>query len=102
MEFEFDPDAGEDNYNWDDERDEPIDYEKIFKHRNMDMVYGTEEGVEENEDEDEAKRPADTPFEMLKKKMNDITPAPDTGMVFKRVLEPGCGLQIPVGSRVRS
>lgn len=65
------------------------------------MVYGVQE--EENEDEAsaEAKRSADTPFEMLKKKMVDISPEAGTGMVFKRVLEPGCGLLIPVGSRVR-
>ena len=104
IEFEFDPDAGEDNYNWDDERDEPIDYEKIFHHRNMDMIYGANERDEENEDcaNGDVKKSADTPFETLKKKMLDISPEPGTGMVTKRVLEPGCGLIIPVGSRVRS
>lgn len=104
VEFEFDPNAGEDNYNWEDENDKPIDYEKIFKHRNMDMIFTGNENEEDNDDENnennEGKKCASTPFEILRSRMVNVMPNGQEG-VIKRVIESGSGLVIPIGSRVR-
>lgn len=111
VEFEFDPEAGEDNYNWEDENDEPIDYELLFKHRNMDMIGGENDeevnnvnnGDTENKDNnnnDEINKSVKTPFEILRLKMNNISPHKDDG-VLKRTLLQGTGLPVPKGSRVR-
>lgn len=89
----------EDNFDWEDE-DDKIDYEKIFRYRNMDMVDGGDLDDNNNEENDENK-PAKTPFEILKVKMDDISPNNDQG-VMKRTITPGTGLVIPNGSRVRS
>ncbi len=110
IEFELDPNGGEDNFNWEDEEDKPIDYEKIFMHRNMDMVGMGPNCRIDDEDEDDAavdegdkskSKSSLTPFEILRTKMIDISPDNDNGVV-KRVLENGVGIVIPNGSRVRS
>lgn len=104
VEFEFDPNAGEDNYNWEDENDQPIDYEKIFKHRNMDMIFTGNENDENADDDDkennDEKKNVSTPFEILRSRMTNILPNENEG-VLKRVIENGSGLVIPNGSRVR-
>lgn len=35
IEFEFDPKKTEDDFNWEDEDDQPIDYEAIYKYKNQ-------------------------------------------------------------------
>jgi len=100
IEFEYDPNNEEDNFNWEDENDKPIDYEKIFMYRNMDMIGGENDNPDDSatgQDEGEASK---TPFETLRLKMTDITTDQDNG-VMKRVLENGSGLVITRGSRVR-
>ena len=98
-------DEGEDLYNWEDESDKVIDYEKVFKHRNMDMVNCGEDDDEVEVGKDGLNESGDngktltTPFERLKEKKS-ITPD-DVNWVVKRVLENGSGLIIPNGSRVR-
>jgi FKBP-type peptidyl-prolyl cis-trans isomerase len=105
VEFEFDQE-GEDTYNLNDENDnEPIDYKKLFQYRNMDVINGGEEEEDDDERRDNQKDPSrskstKTPFEILKSKMVDVTPKKDKG-VFKRILIPGSGMVIPLGSRVR-
>ncbi len=96
-EFEFDPNCEQDLYNFEDEEDAKIDYEKIFKYRNTDVLLG--HGEDENDDRPESDD-GKTPFEILRLKMEDISPIKDGG-VLKRVLIPGSGLVIPKGSRVR-
>ena len=100
VEFGFEENA-EDNYNWEDEEDRPIDYEKIFRNRNMDVI-----DVDDDEEEEEnlnKQKPSSglTPFEKLRTKMTDISPNQDSG-VLKRVIQNGTGLIVPIGSRVRS
>lgn len=90
IEFELDAN-NEDNYNWYDESDK-IDYEKIFRYRKQEMIVGDPD----NPDDESNK----TPFEILKSKMYDISPDKDQG-VLKRIINPGCGIVIPNGSRVR-
>lgn len=88
IEFEYDPDKEEDNYNWDDEIDK-IDYKKIYDLKNPECIMDQDEnGVFK------------TPFEILRAKMEDVCPLKDGG-VLKRTLIPGSGLQISHGSRVR-
>ena len=105
-EFEFELDAPDDLYNWADESNNVIDYEKIFKHRNMDMVNcggDNEDGDGEEDVNNGGKQKQNfcTPFERLTEKMVCITPDDENGVV-KRVLENGTGVVIPNGSRVRS
>jgi len=102
IEFELDADNGEDNFNWDDEVDKPIDYEKIFRHRNIDMISGDNEldDAETENGEDDGKRILKTPFEILRSKMTNVLPDGEEGVV-KRILSSGAGLIIPNGSRVR-
>lgn len=104
VEFELDKD-GEDNYNWEDECDTRMDYEKIFKNRKYDMIFpedDDDDGTNKNEDEeaDEEQGSSKTPFEVLSEKMTDISPNKD-GMVLKRILTPGSGIVVPLASRVR-
>ena len=57
----------------------------------------------DNEDSDEnqaSKQVFKTPFDILKLKMDDVTPNKDGG-VLKRTLETGHGKIVPNGSRVR-
>ncbi len=104
-EIEFELDAGQDDdfYNYEDESDQAIDYEKVFKYRNVDMLNCGEEEADEaagDETRDEAERKnLCTPFERLREKMEPVTA---DGGVVKRVLEAGAGVVIPAGSRVRS
>ena len=101
VEFEYDPKNDEDNFNWEDENDKPIDYEKIFMYRNMDMINCEQDNPDEVAASSEEGESCKTPFEMLRLKMTDITSDKDNGVV-KRVLENGSGLVITKGSRVRS
>ena len=89
----------EDNFNWEDEEDYKLDYEKIYRYRNMDMVMAGEE--DEVDDKDEGAENLKLPFEKLRLKMFDITSDKTRG-VLKRVLQPGVGGVIPNGSLVRS
>ena len=73
-----------------------MDYEKIFKYRNMEMIGGIDDLPDSTTPHD-----SKTPFEILKTKMVDVTPEKNEG-VLKRVLTPGFGLPIPLGSHVRS
>lgn len=100
IEFELDPLTGEDNYNWEDEDDNVIDYEKIFKYRNMDMVNCGDGDDDPNDCNENKEKSANTPFEILRSKMSCITPEYENGVV-KRILENGSGLVVPNGSRVR-
>jgi FKBP-type peptidyl-prolyl cis-trans isomerase len=109
VEFEFDPAKEDDAYDWDDEmdvKDRKLDYKHLFNHRNSDVLYGgeetaaAEEGGEENDAGKTKSDSSQTPFEMLRARMEDITPEKDGG-VFKRVIIPGSGLVIPKESRVR-
>jgi FKBP-type peptidyl-prolyl cis-trans isomerase len=81
-----------------------VDYQKIFKHRRYDMLFGeedTNDQVANDEEGDKAeKRDTKTPFETLREKMEDITPNKDGGVV-KRILTPGYGVKVPVAARVR-
>lgn len=99
IEFQID-NNDEDNYNWEDENDDKIDYEKVFRYRNLAMVTGYDNENECNDENEDSNTNVKTPFEILKLKMFDITPDKDQG-VLKRVLVPGSGLVIPNGSRVR-
>lgn len=57
----------------------------------------------DNEDSNEneaSKQVFKTPFDILKLKMDDVTPNKDGG-VLKRTLETGHGKTVPNGSRVR-
>ncbi len=101
IEFEFDQNC-DDDFNWDDENDKPIDYEKLFQHRNMDMIGCDNEDEDESNQENNTKSKSSlTPFETLRAKMTNISPSNDNG-VMKRVLNNGTGIIIPNGSRVRS
>ncbi|RNA40467.1 inactive peptidyl-prolyl cis-trans isomerase FKBP6-like [Brachionus plicatilis] len=88
IEFEYDPDKEEDNYNWDDEIDK-IDYKKVYDLKNPEVIM--------DQDDDGASK---TPFEILRAKMEDVSPLKDGG-VLKRTLIPGSGLPITPGSRAR-
>jgi FK506-binding protein 6 len=92
IEFELDSN-NDDNYNWYDESDK-IDYEKIFRYRNLDMIVG------DSTNPDDESNSNKTPFEILRTKMYDISPDKDQG-VLKRIINPGCGIVIPNGSRAR-
>jgi FKBP-type peptidyl-prolyl cis-trans isomerase len=109
VEFEFDPDKEEDVYDWEDESEKnKIDYKKLFEHRNTDVVLGDEddEGEEDDKQGEEGSErktkptSAQTPFEMLRARMEDVSPTKDGG-VLKRVIIPGSGLVVPKASRVR-
>ena len=111
IEFEFDPNKDEDNYDWEDETDaqhNKPDFKQLFQHRNTDVLIGQEEEEEEEGEEPEndesensdKKTSAQTPFEILRSKMVDISPYKDGG-VMKRVLIPGSGLVCPPFARVR-
>lgn len=94
QDVEFSIDADENNYDIEDKND-PIDYEKIFKYRNMEVIGGVDDLVDNTSPTD-----SKTPFEILKSKMIDIT-AEKNGGVYKRILTPGFGLPLPIGSHVR-
>ncbi|CAF0907657.1 unnamed protein product [Brachionus calyciflorus] len=89
VEFEYDPDKVEDNFNLEDEMDQ-IDYKKIYSLKNPELIM----------DEEDENGISKTPFEILRSKMEDISPFKNK-MVMKRMLIPGSGLPIPLGSRVR-
>ena len=97
---EFDINHDEDNFNLHDE-DDCIDYETIYKHRNLDMLMTEQDTDNEDSNENEpSKQVFKTPFDILKLKMDDVTPNKDGG-VLKRTLETGHGKTVPNGSRVR-
>jgi FKBP-type peptidyl-prolyl cis-trans isomerase len=113
--FEFGvDDQQEDDFNWDDELDEKIDYEKIFRYRNTEMIGEMRDDDDDDDDQtdlnnnnnnnddnnNENDTSAMTPFEVLRTKMSDIT-AEKNGGVLKRRLVPGVGALILPGSRVR-
>jgi FKBP-type peptidyl-prolyl cis-trans isomerase len=89
----------EDNFTLDDEDDVRINYEKLYKYRNMSMV-GINDDDNDDDNNDNDNEETKMPFEILMEKMVDITPEKDGG-VMKRILSPGVGLPIPNGSRVR-
>lgn len=95
IEFDFDLDKAE-NFKWEDEEEDKIDYEKIYRYRNSDMIPGNDED-EEEENGDDIK----LPFDKLRPKMYDVTTEKNRG-VLKRILTPGVGLPVPNGSMVRS
>lgn len=95
VEFDFDLDKAE-NFKWEDE-EEKIDYEKIYRYRNSDMIPGNDEDDEEDEDGGDIK----LPFEKMRLKMYDVTTEKNRG-VLKRILTPGVGLPVPNGALVRS
>ena len=101
-EVEFELDAENGQHDWADESEsDKIDYEKLFRYRNMDMIAGsTRDDGEGDEDESD---PAcyKTPFEMLKLKMYDVSDQKDQG-VLKKIIMPGVGIVVPNGARVRS
>ena len=94
VEFDFDLDKAE-NFKWEDE-EEKIDYEKIYRYRNSDMIPGNDEDEGEEEGGD-----VKLPFEKMRLKMYDVTPDKNRG-VLKRILTPGVGLPVPNGALVRS
>ena len=104
-EFEIKPqEEEEDNFNWEDENDK-IDYEKIFRFRNIDMIGQNDQDEEVKADSNNNQEPSGnvskTPFEALKVKMFDVTPEQNGGVV-KRKIMPGEGSHITKGARVRS
>ena len=97
-------DKEEDDYDWEEENDK-IDYEKIFRYRNIDMIGGGDVITDANNNDSEEHEPSEnsgkTPFEILRMKMFDVSPFKDGG-VLKRKLVPGTGPTLTNGSRVRS
>ena len=101
VEFELNNNNNDtDFYNYEDENEKLIDYEKVFKYRNADMLNcGEEEEEEGDEGQGDEARYLCTPFDRLREKMDSVIAE---GGVMKRVLESGTGSVIPIGSRVRS
>jgi hypothetical protein len=79
-----------------EDEDEPeIDYAKLLQYRNFEMLCG-----EDDKADPTSSTESKTPFEILKLKMQDVSPAKDEG-VIKRVLIPGYGALIQNGSHVK-
>lgn len=108
IEFETQNSDTEDNYDWSDEIDPVVLRERretIFKNRKFNMLdVGADDANEPSANGEGNDKPSETeaktPFESLREKMVDVSDLKDGG-VLKRIITPGGGIPIPLGSRVR-